>query len=108
MTWRQIYKANVLREKYGAVGKVAARYVLAGFNVRVEDNLIYVKGNDMNAVLGVVSNENRLNSTINELSRIKERLGTKTVLVLYGNRKWSDDLIKKIKDKGLDVKFIRE
>ncbi len=108
MSWRRIYRANVLREKYGAVGKVAARYVLAGFSVRVEDNLIYVKGNGMNAVLGVVSNEKGLNSMINELSRIKERLGTKAILVLYGNRKWSDDLIKKIKDKGLDVRFIRE
>jgi len=108
MTWRQIYKANVLKEKYGAVGKVAARYVLAGFNVRVESNLVYIKGSGTNAVLGVVSNEGEFNTVMNELDRIKDKLKVKTILVLYGNKRWREDLVGKARDKGLDVKFIRE
>ncbi|RLG89066.1 MAG: hypothetical protein DRO18_00115 [Thermoprotei archaeon] len=107
MTWRAIYKANVLKEKYGVLGKVASRYLLAGFDVRIRDDLIYVRGKGVNEVLGVIVSERDVDRVLNKLKEIKDKVGLSVTAVFYGNKKWGDEVTSKFKDQGIKVRFIR-
>ncbi len=106
--WRTIYIANTLIRKYGVVGKVASRYVLAGFSVRVNGKYVYAKKEGSNLVIGVATNEAEAKSLINELVSIAKKLNSTPVLAIFGRADISKEFIDEITKEGVKVKFVRE
>ena len=106
--WRAIYIANTLIKKYGVVGKVASRYVLAGFSVRVNGKYIYAKKEGNNLVIGVAINEAEANSIINELLDKARKLRSTPILAIFGRESISREFIDRLTKEGVKVRFFRE
>ena len=89
VTPRQVYLASRLVEKYGVIGRVASRYVTAGYSVRVFHptrygplHVIAVKhGNTL--AIDVVTGSINIEIVKNLLEKSK-LLRAKPILVVYG------------------------
>ncbi len=103
-----------LREKYGVVGKVAERYISAGysvtFNVKCNDVLfdfIAKKGEK----IGVKIYNGKIKvglEDIEKISRAAEKLGVKPVIVLYGSGpSVSEEALDKADELNISIKRIR-
>ncbi len=108
MTWRRIYQSNRLVEKYGVLGKVAARYLLAGYSIRIQSNFILASKEGSNLIIGVAINDKNAEKLITEITEASKKLSRIPVIVLYGRNKWRNETIKAIKDHGITYKLVRE
>lgn len=110
-----VFQQKKLEQKYGVEGKVAGRYVEAGFHVRMHVNtkhgrvsFVAIKGGEKFAV-DVISGKKVVKKE--ELEAIKkkaESLGAKPILVLYGSGVvLGDDAKEFIKEGSVTVKRIR-
>jgi len=108
LTWRRIYQSNRLVEKYGVLGKVAARYLLAGYSIRIQSNFILASKEGSNLIIGVAINDKNAEKLITEITEASKKLSRIPVIVLYGRNKWRNETIKAIKDHGITYKLVRE
>ncbi len=110
-TGRQIFTIKKIAKRYGLVGKVAGRYVAAGYNVTVKPP---IKGVDF-----IASGQGRryggfifsgkttvTPDKIEEVAKIAKTYGLEPLVVLYGRgAKITAEAIEKAKE--LDVKIRR-
>ncbi len=105
--WRRIYLSNTLTRKYGILGRVASRYVLAGFSVRVNNDHILIKGRNESKVVVVVESSKELRDKAGKVKELAKRLSSKPVIAVYGRCKISDEDLEKVVNEGIQIKFIR-
>jgi len=108
LTWRMIYQSNRLIEKYGVLGKVATRYLLAGHSVRIQGDLILSSKEGNNLVIGVAINDKEVGKLISKITEVSKKLNRMPVIVLYGRNKWRSETIDAIKNSGITYKFMRD
>ncbi len=106
--WRRTYLANTLVRKYGILGKVASRYVLAGFSVRVFKDYILARGRGESRVVCVITNVKELSDKLPRVKELAKKLLSKPTLVVYGKCKIPDELIEKVTSEGVGIKFVRD
>lgn len=105
--WKRIYLSNTLIRKYGVLGRVASRYVLAGFSVRVNSDYIMIKGRNENKVVVVVENSKEFRDKVGKVKELAKKLSSKPVIAVYGRCKISDEDLEKAVNEGIQIKFIR-
>jgi len=104
---------NILLRKGGVVNKVASRYVMAGFQVRVNPeipglDLIATKSGEAYGVRVIWEKKRYEGQVIEELLNASKKLGLKPILILYGSGPHIDkDIIEEASRKGVLVKRIR-
>ncbi len=108
MTWRLIYQSNRLIEKYGVLGKVAARYLLAGYSVRIQDNFVIASKEGSNLIIGVAINDKDTKELIDRIATTSKKLNRIPVVVLYGRNRWKDETINMLRERGITYKSVRE
>jgi len=108
MTWRLIYQSNRLIEKYGVLGKVAARYLLAGYSVRIQDNFVLASKEGNNLIIGAAINDKDAKELIDKISTTSKKLNRTPVIVLYGRNRWKDETINMIRERGITYKLVRK
>ncbi len=113
-TARERYLQRILEERYGIVGRVAARYVGAGLHVRLMHPTrygpvhIFAIGAGQRLVIEVCDKPGKVTEeTINTLVNKAKLLRSKPVLVLYGKDVLlPEDLFKKAREMGVKVRRI--
>ena len=114
-TARQLFEAKKLASKYGVVGKVAGRYVTAGFDVKVESteegaayNFTAARKGEKYLVKvyarsGLVPVE-----VVDKLAEEASKAGARGVLVLYGaGPSLRGEALERAKEKGVTVRRVR-
>ncbi len=112
---RIVFLKKKLAEKYGVEGKVAGRYIEAGYSVRMkprtrhgELSFIAYKGSQRLAVDVVYLERGVKLEDLENLKKKAELLQAKPVLVLYGSLpRISQELREKIEELGISMKRIR-
>lgn len=114
-TARQRFLARVLVRKYGEVGAVAARYVEAGYAVRVMHptrygpaHVIAQRGGEK-LIIEVFKEPRPLEMRdVEPLLKKAELLRGRPVLVLYGDGpRLSNELFQELRGRGVKVRRIR-
>lgn len=108
MTWNIIYQSNRLVEKYGVLGKVASRYVLAGYSVRIQGNIILASRGSNNLVIAVATNDKEVKDLVSKVLSESKKLNRKPLIVLYGRNKWRNDTVSLIREHGISYRMVRE
>ena len=108
MTWRLIYQSNRLIDKYGVLGKVAARYLLAGYSVRIQGNFILASRGGNNLIIGVAINDKEARELADKIATTSKKLNRIPIVVLYGRNRWRDETISMIRERGIPYKLVRE
>jgi hypothetical protein len=90
-TARQRYTASRLAEKYGVVGRVASRYIYAGYSVRLlhptRHGSVHIIAKKYGSVLAIdVVTDNPSVDVAKSLLEKSKLLRARPVLVLYGNK----------------------
>ncbi len=114
-TAREAFEAKKLAQKYGVIGKVAGRYVTAGYSVDVVTtdenapiNFTAVKKGERLAVKVFSKSGHVPVDVVSSLAAKAKESGYKPVLVLYGaGPKVTDELLGKIRDEGVSVRRVR-
>ncbi len=114
VTAREAFEAKKLAARYGVVGKVAARYRMAGYEVRVESaeegsklHFTAVKPRDRIAVRVYWRTGPVPESVVEELASAAGS-GFKPVLVLYGaGPKITPQVLEKARGLGVSVRRVR-
>ena len=110
-----VFQQKKLEQKYGVEGKVAGRYVEAGFHVRMNVNtkhgrvsFVAIKGGEKLAV-DVVSGKKVVGrEELEAIKRKAESLGARPVLVLYGSGVvLGDDAKEFVRENNVAVKRVR-
>ncbi len=109
MSWRTRYLANRLSEKYGVLGRVASKYILAGHSVQLRGDYILVKGRGFNAVITLAKNRKEIKDSAKRAKDIASRLGPgyRPVLVIYGSYRVPGDVLEEVRGEGVLVKRFR-
>jgi hypothetical protein len=110
-----VFTSKKLAEKYGVEGKVAAKYVEAGYSVRMrfptshgvvsfvakkESTLLAVDVIEGSRVIGV--------DTVRSIAEKAKSINAKPVLILYGSGpKLSDEAKKAVAELGVTVRRFR-
>jgi len=114
-TAREEFEARKLEARYGVVGKVAARYRRAGYEVKVEsaeasaDVHFTAKRRGELLIAKVYWAAGRVPVEAAEaIARVANEKGGKPLLVLYGaGPKSHADLVSKAKELGVSLKRVR-
>ena len=110
-----VFQRRKLEQKYGVEGKVAGRYVEAGFHVKMHVttkhgavSFVAIKGREKLAV-DVVSSKRALSKAdLESLRRKAESLSAKPVLVLYGaGPKLDDEARNYARENSIEIRRIR-
>lgn len=106
MSWKTRYLANRLFQKYGELGRVASRYVLAGHSVQLRSDHILVMGRGFNAVVTLAKSRKEIHESARRAKNIASKLGPgyRPVLVIYGTYRVPKDVLEEIRREGLLVK----
>lgn len=106
MSWRVKYLANRLSQKYGVLGKVASRYVLAGHSIRLRGDHIIVRGKGFNAVITLAKNRKEVRDYAKRAKDIARELGPnyRPVLMVYGSYKIPGGVLEEIRREGVLVR----
>jgi HJR/Mrr/RecB family endonuclease len=114
-TEREVFEAKKLEAKYGVVGKVAARYRMAGYLIEVVSssddapvNFIASKKGEKLAVK-VAHRSGRLEKEVAErLAESAAETGARPVLVLYGSGpRVTSELLESIRAKNIGLRRVR-
>ena len=114
-TAREMFDARMLASKYGPVGRVAAGYRTAGFQVKVLDktgeepvSFIAWKKGARFAVRVVIKSESVSANTVKALIEEAKKNDARPVLVLYGRGpKIEKDALEEAKSQGVKVRRFR-
>jgi len=112
-TAREEFEARKLEAKYGVVGRVAAGYRRAGFDVReVEEGdpgFFRAVKRKQSLTVAVTYRQGRIGPDLAEAVADKAReRGDKPVLVLYGSGpKVTGELLEKARELGVSVRRVR-
>ncbi len=112
-TAREAFEAKKLASKYGVVGKVAARYREAGYQVRVEsvdpEAPIHFRAWRKGEKLAVKVYWASGRVPVEVVDKLAEAAGgAKPVLVLYGaGPKSHGELVDKAREKGVSIRRVR-
>jgi len=107
------YISKIFAKKYGATGKVASRYLQAGFSIRFLGN--QGQGEEFLAAKSGVNYYVRVFATrppslrdIELLAKSAEKYNAKPVVVLYGRLKpLKEEVVSALKEKNITVKRVR-
>lgn len=112
---RIVFLKKKLEKKYGVVGKVAGRYVEAGYTVNVgfqtaKGNIdIVAKKEGQILAIDVITGSVKVGTDV--IERLKEKAATinaKPILVLYGaGPQLQEEALKKAEELGVEVKRVR-
>ncbi len=114
-TAREAFEAKKLEQKYGVVGKVAARYRRAGYQVRVEstdeDSPLHFTAAKTGSKLAVKVYWKTGRVPVEALEAVAgeaSKRGFKPILVLYGaGPKVSGEVLEKAKSLGVSIRRVR-
>ena len=106
MSWYVNYLANTLRRKYGVLGRVAARYVKAGFSVRVLKDVVVAQGRGVKYVITAAENPKEAVRLGSRVIEVAGKLGGVPVVALYGRARWGP-IIGELRGIGVRVKLVR-
>ena len=106
MSWRTRYLANRLSSKYGELGRVASRYVLAGHTVQLRGDHVLVKGKGFNAVITLAKSRKEVRESAKKAKEIANKMGPgyRPVLVIYGSYRVPGDVLEEVRSEGILVK----
>jgi len=112
---RAVFQARRLAERYGPAGRVAGRYVLAGYNVTMnfktphgEVSFIAKRGQELYAVDVVVESGPVRVERLEAIRRKAESIRAKPVLALYGaGPEATKELVEKARELGVKIKRFR-
>ena len=112
---RIVFTKKKLSRKFGVVGKVAGRYVEAGFTVHVgfktaegEVSFIAKRGGQVYAVDVVNGSVDVGPATVEAIARKAASIKARPVLVLYGSGpRLTDDAKKKAEELGVLIRRVR-
>ncbi len=115
VTAKEAFEAKKLIAKYGVVGKVAARYRTAGYQVKVEKSdpesdynfVAWKKGEKL--VVAVYTKSGQVpEEAVEKVANAAKELGGKPILVLYGaGPKTTGSLVEKAKELGVSLRRVR-
>lgn len=110
-TSRAVHKSKILQKKFGIIGKVASKYILAGFHVNIVPrkglSFIAVRGNERFGIL-VINSLKEIENKVKQIISETEKLNLKPILVIYGNYgPLNKDLKKKIEELGVKIKLFK-
>ncbi len=114
-TAREAFEARMLASKYGPVGRVAANYRAAGYNVKVLDPaakesvsfIAWRKGEKLAVRVLIASGPVKV-ETVNELREAASKEGAKPILVLYGRGpKLTSEALEAARQAGVSLKRFR-
>ena len=108
------FVSRVLREKFGVIGEVAARYIEAGYSVRVKhptrhgDIHILANGNGQRLVIEVFDKPGNVpERVVQDLVKKAQLVRGKPILVLYGKGPQLDDNIYRLcKELGIKIRRV--
>ncbi len=87
-TAKRIFESKMLSEKYGALGKVAGRYIKAGYSIRgvdLEERSFIAARRGEKLLVKVIWNVNKIDdSMLDELKNKAKTLNAKPLLIVYG------------------------
>ncbi|WP_244372467.1 hypothetical protein [Staphylothermus marinus] len=112
-TARRMFVINKLLRKKNVVGKVAARYVAAGFNVTVNPPLkgVYFTASKHGVrYAGIVLWQKKKvgEEIIGKAKEIADKYKVKPIIILYGSGPIIDkDIVAKAREAGIIIKRIR-
>ncbi len=114
-TEREVFEAKKLESKYGVVGKVAARYRMAGYAIEVVDekegapvNFIASKKGEKLAVKVVYKSGKVARGLVDKLAEESNKAGARPVLVLYGaGPRVTNELLETIRASGIGLRRVR-
>jgi len=106
MSWRTRYLANRLSEKYGELGRIASKYVLAGHSVQLRGDHIVVSGSGFNAVITLAKSRKEIRERAIRAKNLASKLGQgyRPVLVIYGSYRVPRDMLEEVRGEGVLVK----
>jgi hypothetical protein len=107
MGWKVEYVANTLESKYGILGKVAARYVRAGFSVKVGNVFITARKGSSGYLIAVAVNPKEARTKFERLKEAATKSGLTPVLVLYGKGRFTRELVEELRSEGITIKRLR-
>lgn len=115
VTAREAFEAKKLIAKYGVVGRVAARYRTAGYQVKVEKSepgsdynfIAWKKGEKL--VVAVYTKSGQVpEDAVEMLANAAKEVGGKPILVLYGSGpKTTGSLVEKARNLGVSLRRVR-
>ncbi|MCE4599308.1 MAG: hypothetical protein F7C81_03825 [Desulfurococcales archaeon] len=87
-TAKRIFESKMLSEKYGVLGKVAGRYIKAGYSIRgvdLEERSFIAARRGEKLLVKVIWNVNKIDdSMLDELKNKAKTLNAKPLLIVYG------------------------
>ncbi len=112
---RIVFLKKKLAEKYGVEGKVAGRYIEAGYSVRMkprtrhgELSFLAYKGSQKLAVDIIYTKKEVSTEELENLRKKAELLKAKPILVLYGTApRIKPELREKIEELGISIRRVR-
>ncbi len=104
-----------LAKRYGIIGRVAGRYVEAGYSVEISHNtksgvidVVARKGGSILAITVIHGSVKVSPSHVEGAARRAKHLGAKPVLVLYGRGpKVTQEAVDKAAELGVELKRVR-
>ncbi|MEM3926817.1 MAG: hypothetical protein QXU13_04465 [Desulfurococcaceae archaeon] len=114
-TPRLAYLAKILEDRYGVIGKVASRYVKAGYSVELNHPTrhgaieILARGNK-GEVLAIEVVDSKKDLSISSVEKFLEKsklIRAKPILVIYGGVELPEDVYKFCKEKGVRIRRFR-
>ncbi|HIP65103.1 MAG TPA: hypothetical protein EYH08_01065 [Pyrodictium sp.] len=112
---RIVFLKKKLERKYGVIGKVAGRYVEAGYTVNVGFQTskghidIVAKKEDQILAIDVITDSVKVG--VDAVEKLKEKataINAKPILVLYGaGPQLQEEALRKAEELGVEVKRVR-
>ncbi|MCE4613214.1 MAG: hypothetical protein F7C07_05215 [Desulfurococcales archaeon] len=114
-TEREVFEAKKLEAKYGVIGKAAARYRMAGYNIEVVDdkeeaaaNFVATKKGEKLAVKVFYRSGKVPQDAVEKLIEYSGKASARPVLVLYGSGpKITGELLDLIRSNNVSLRRMR-
>ena len=110
-TGRLLFKSRVLETRYGLKGKVASRYLKAGYQVSILKNHpmdILVTGNNHRFIIKIVTKRTELtDNLIKSVQEYARKMNAKGIIAIYGCLRVEKSFIEQAVSSGIELKRIR-
>lgn len=115
-TNRARYLSNLYKRKYGAIGKVASKYIEAGYSVEFMHPTRYgaihivARGNNQIFAIEVFDKPSTISiDVVNSLLEKSKLIKAKPILAIYSNGpRLTDDVYRFCVENGIKIKRIKE
>jgi len=113
---RIVFLKKKLEKKYGIIGKVAGRYIEAGYTVNIGFQTakgdIDVVAKKENRILAIDVISESVKVDVNVIEKLKEKaasINAKPILVLYGaGPQLQKEALKRAEELGVEIKRVRD